>query len=312
MLLMVSYLACGTRTASSGSDQEPTESIIVANITQQLRNEGILLEAGVRAGSMAAVPITNFERLARQETWTEVWPSGDGTEKTVSVTAKIWSDAIQSALDKHKVVLIPQRSKPYYIDGPLVLRSGNHLLADPKAEIRLKPYFNTCMVRNANMVSGQDGPIDLAKDPDTDIVIEGGVWTTLATAPDQTNGNVRGRADLEDTTFGAHGVVVLSNVKGAQIRNLTIRRSKAFGIQIGNCSHFLIHNVFLDDTFRDGIHVEGPARYGMIQGIRGVSSDDLLALNAWDWKQYSMTFGPITDIVVESVQGDEAKLEFTY
>ena len=120
--------------------------------------------------------------------WTERRPGKDGELKTVGVKAELWTKAIQTCIDKHTSVRIPYREKPYYIDAPLVLRSGNRLFVDPDTEIRLKPGTNTCMVRNASVVDGTHGPVEPRAGADSNILIEGGIWTTLATTPRESNG----------------------------------------------------------------------------------------------------------------------------
>ncbi len=257
-----------------------------------------------RGGSRAeGCSITKYQNLVTSGTWQEFWPGISGLDEAVRVTAEIWTPAIQKALDENKAVFIPYRQKPYYIDSPLILNSGNRLFIDPEAEIRLKPFTNTCMLRNKNILSGQDGPVKAGVGPDTDIIIEGGIWTTLATTPTQSNGNNRGQADSADSVFGAHGTILLHNVRQVQIRNVIIKQCRPFGVQIGNCSDFLIENILFENTRRDGIHVEGPASRGIIRNLRGITGDDVVALNAWDWKHYSITFGPIKNILVDGVAG---------
>ena len=56
--------------------------------------------------------------------------------------------AIQTALDKNNAVHLPKRDRPYILDGPIILKSGQKLTADTDAVIQLKPGTNTCMVRN--------------------------------------------------------------------------------------------------------------------------------------------------------------------
>ena len=248
-------------------------------------------------------PLNHYQKLVATGTWDEVCLNEDGLEQTISVTAEIWTAAIQTALKNNKTVTIPYRQEPYYIDGPLILRSGNHLLVDPGAEIRLKPSTNTCMLRNEKIVNGQYGHVNLGTKPDTNIVIEGGIWTTLAVSKSQSNGNIRGRANSLDSFFGAHGVILLHNVKQVQVKNLVIKQCRPFGIQMGNCSEFLIENIFFDNTWRDGVHIEGPAEHGIIRNIDGVTGDDIVALNAWDWKHSSITFGPIENILVQNIVG---------
>jgi hypothetical protein len=64
-----------------------------------------------------------------------------------------------------------------------------------------------------------------------------------------------------------------------------------------------IENITLEEHRRDGVHVNGPASDGVIRGVRGDSHDDDVALNAWEWKNYAPSFGPIERIIVEDVTG---------
>ena len=191
----------------------------------------------------------------------------------------------------------PNADEPYYINDPIVLKSGQWLCADREAEIRLVPGSNTCMVRNESLVSGQSGPIPADAKPDTQIIIEGGIWTTLATSPTQSNGNVHGRSARRPEVPSCHGVIILSNVRGVAIRNVVVRQSRAHAVQLSNCREFLVEGVAFDEHRRDGIHVNGPASYGIIRNIRGVTGDDFVALNAWDWCNTAPTFGPIHHVV---------------
>ncbi len=325
-LFLIAVTSCGPRPPEA--DENPSNA--VANeILAELRGSGIQLDPAADQDPPGACPITQFAQLVKRATWTEHWPappagqaaagSAAAQPSTVTaqpamsaqtVTAELWTAAIQAALEQCQAVTVPARSEPYYIDAPLILRTGNHLKVDPRAEIRLKPDSNTCMLRNRSLLNGQLGPVEMA-DPDTGIVIEGGIWTTLSTTTQQTNGNNRGQADSQDSVSGAHGVIVLNNAERVQVRNVTIRKSKAFGVHLSNVSHFLVENMVMESTWRDGVHLNGPARYGLIRGMRGVTSDDFVALNAWDWKNYAMTFGPITHVLVEDIQGDERLLRQT-
>jgi hypothetical protein len=268
------------------------------------------IEARVRQATSAARPpgqeasVAQFERLAVTASWTEVWPSAGGGEATHVVEAKLWNAPIRATLAKHGAVFLPKRDKPYYINDPIVLKSGQRLCADREAEIRLVPGSNTCMVRNERLVSGQGGPIPAAFKPDTQIVIEGGIWTTLATSPTESNGNLHGRSARRPKVPSCHGVIILSNVRGVVIRNVVVRQSRAHAAQLSNCREFLVEGVTFDDHRRDGIHVNGPASYGVIRNIRGVTGDDFVALNAWDWRNTAPAFGPIHHVLVEAIHGN--------
>ncbi len=247
--------------------------------------------------------VSQFEQLAVTASWTEVWPGASG-EATREVKARLWNAPIRAALDKHGAAFLPKRNEPYYINDPIVLKSGQRLCADRETEIRLVPGSNTCMVRNESLLSGQSGPIPADAKPDTQIIIEGGIWTTLATSRTQSNGNVYGRSARQPEVPSCHGVIILSNVSGVAIRNVVVRQSRAHAVQLSNCREFLVEGVAFDEHRRDGIHVNGPASYGIIRDIRGVTGDDVVALNAWDWCNTAPAFGPIHHVMVEAIHGN--------
>ncbi len=252
--------------------------------------------------SAVAPPAEAFRHLVREESWTEQWPDAAGKTQSRAVTAEVWTAAMQAALDAQGSLHIPARERPYYLDGPIVLKSGQRLTADPKAEIRLKPGCNTCMLRNERIVGLNDKPVPADLPLDTDIRIEGGIWTTLANAVSD-NGNALGRSSKENPVFGTHGVILLQSVRRVSVKNIVVRQSNAFAVHLANAHEFTVENVTLDQTRRDGVHVNGPASDGRIRGVRGDSHDDNVALNAWEWKNYAPSYGPIERIAIEDVSG---------
>jgi hypothetical protein len=102
---------------------------------------------------------------------------------------------------------------------------------------------------------------------------------------------------------GTHGVILLHNVRHATVRNVTVRQSRAFAIHLGNIRDFTVDGLTLDRHERDGAHVDGLASHGVIRNVCGDSHDDPVSLTAWDWKQYSVSFGPIHHLTVERITG---------
>lgn len=247
--------------------------------------------------------LASLQADVRTETWTEKRPDKNGQLQAISVTAEVWTEAFQSELDAHGQLHIPAREKPYYIDAPLVMKSGQKLIADAKAEIRLKPGTNTCMVRNEHVVTLNTKPVPADQPLDTNIRIEGGIWSTLAVTRAEWNGNARGASSKQNAAFGTHGVILLQNVRGVSVKNVTIRESRPFGVHLANAHEFTVENITLENHGRDGVHVNGPASDGLIRGVRGDPHDDNVALNAWEWKNYAPSYGPIERIVIEDVTG---------
>jgi hypothetical protein len=262
-----------------------------------------LLFVPLAALQAAEKPLRDWQHLVCTETWTEKWPDASGKAETRRVMAEVWTQAMQATLDAQGTLHIPARAQPYYLDGPLILKSGQKLSADPTAKIRLKPGSNTCMVRNEHVVTLNTKPVPANQPLDTDITIEGGIWTTLATTENEWNGNLLGRSSKENPAFGTHGVILLQNVRGVTVKNLTVRQSRPFGVHLANAHGFTVENITLEEHRRDGVHVTGPASDGVIRGVRGNSSDDDVALTAWAWKNNAPSFGPIERITVEDVTG---------
>lgn len=255
------------------------------------------------ATATAAADIESFQSLAPESVWTETWPDADGKPQDRQVKARLWTAAIQAVLAQQDSVHLPAREDPYYLDAPVILKSGQSLTADPRAEIRLMPGANTCMVRNEHLGGFADGPVPDGLEPDTDITISGGIWTTLANGVKGANGNPRGASAKQNPVPGSHGVFLLHNVRRVTVRNVTVRQSKAFAIHLANAREFVVDGVQLDRHERDGVHVNGPASDGLIRNVSGDSHDDTVALNAWEWQNYAPSFGAIHHITIEHVSG---------
>jgi hypothetical protein len=253
--------------------------------------------------SAADKTLADFRDLVTTATWEETWPGATGEPEVQGVTAELWTQAIQAFFEVQDTLRIPGREQPYYLDGPIVLKSGQTLIADSGTEIRLRPGTNTCMVRNENLVGFPDGPVPVGTQPDHDITVEGGIWTTLATSAKESNGNLRGASAEAKPVPGTHGVILLQNVRAVTVRNLTVRQSRAFAIHLANVEDFTVDGLTLENHRRDGVHVNGPARRGLIRRVGGESHDDTVALNAWEWKNYGPSYGAIYDIVIEDISG---------
>jgi hypothetical protein len=218
----------------------------------------------------------------------------------LTITNRVWTQAFQFSLDKSGALYIPESDEPYYIDGPIVVSSGQTLIAGKKAEIRLVPKTNTCMVRN-NSVTGMDKTtLEIPDIPyDKDIYVEGGIWTALRYKRGLTNGNFSGRTSKTNSFHGAHGVFVFNHADGFRIDSVTVKQSQMHALQLSDAHNFWIENVSFLDHGRDGVHVHGGSDFGVIRNISGVTHDDFIALNAWDWEHTSPVVGGIHHVLVE-------------
>jgi len=243
--------------------------------------------------------VTDYIDLVQEAEWQQTWDTDTrSTSQIYDINGSIWSDAIEQCLAENGSVYIPKIDTPIYIDRPIVLQSGNRLVVHPETEIRLKVgAVGTCMVRNSRITPSPDGPVRICNGADGDIHIEGGIWC------DQDNEG-RGRGgeyDQEGSVSGSMGMFLLHNVTRVAVRNIVFRDCSAFAVQLGNAIDYIIEDITFDET-ADGIHIEGPSGRGIIRHIRGKTNDDAVALNAWDWQNSSITFGSITDVLVEDIE----------
>jgi hypothetical protein len=260
--------------------------ITIENILPALENEDI-------------PSVDRYADLVWEDEWQQAWdPDVRKMGESHKVRGEIWSDAIERCLAENGAVFIPKIDQPIYIDRPIVLHGRDRLVVHPETEVRLKVgAVGTCMVRNAQIISKQDGPVEMCVGANEGILIEGGIWN------DQMNeGRGRGgRYDLADSITGSSGTILLHNVSRVVVRNMVFRDCSSFAVQIGNAANYVLENIIFDET-ADGIHVEGPSQRGIIRNLRGATGDDMVALNAWDWDNSSLTFGPISDMLIEDVE----------
>lgn len=226
---------------------------------------------------------------------------GDWYELSGDITGK----TIQEALKEHNNVYIPNIGKPIVVDEPIILSSNKHLKVAEGQIIMQGKDSETCLVRNESL---QDGAFSIT-DPgkrDKNISIEGGVWHIKKTQ--------RCHVSCEKNIQGALGAIILCGVSQVQLKNMRIfdneelcgrgTSSASYGIQICDCDNFVVENIDFYDNSRDGVHINGPAEYGIVRHIRGDKmGDDMVAMNAWDWDTSAITFGTIQNVVVEDILG---------
>jgi hypothetical protein len=258
--------------------------------------------SGCPSQPRGGVSLLEYEALAYTQEWKQFWDpiQRSKLEQAASLSGKVWSDAIDRSLQKHNGVWIPEMSEPIYLVRSIVVQTGTEIVVHPNTEIRMIiDDVEHCLIRNKSIVSGQDGPVVMCEGADRDILIQGGIWS------DQKNngaGPMGFRKGKEGLMLGSQGAIVLSNVQNITIRDIRVKDNSSFGIQLGNVQNFVVDGVCVDGT-KDGVHLEGPCQYGKVKHIHGpLAGDDVVALNAWDWRTSSLTFGSITDVHVQDAE----------
>jgi len=202
---------------------------------------------------------------------------------------------LQAVLDSGvATVLLPTPPRHYLISRTLKLHSGQTLLAERHAVIRLADHAHVHMLTNADHATGN-----------ANITVQGGIWD--GNNEHQTCDYHQGkswRVPFDPERY--LGVLMqFNNVKNLRIANLTLKDPEMFGIQLGQLFQFTVEDITFDYNLRrgnmDGVHVHGPSRHGRITNLKGTTNDDLVALNADDGQMGEMSRGPIEDIHVDGL-----------
>ena len=141
---------------------------------------------------------------------------------------------------------IPAREKPYYLDGPLVLKSGQRLTADRRPRFASSPAATLAWSATSMSLASTTGPCRPACRS---------TWTSLSRAVSglrsrprtrSTTATCAGTPSKENPVFGTHGVILLQNVRRVTVKSVTIRQSRPFGVHLANVHEFRVENITLD------------------------------------------------------------------
>ncbi len=115
-------------------------------------------------------------------------------------------------------------------------------------------------------------------------------------------------------------------IEGLILRDVIVRDQRAFAVAVSNFKRVQMEHISILledrklDQNEDGLHFYGPGQFLTLRDIQGSSCDDFIALNADDcaarnkdgqWVNAGgpnnvISYGPITDVLIDGVQVDEA------
>ena len=216
--------------------------------------------------------------------------------------------AVQALLDKGGRVYLPDGR--YLISAPLIIHSNTHFLLSSQATLRLADGANCSLLDNDGLYSDETNE---------NITIEGGIWDGNHDA--QQRQKIPGETKTGDENEDKPCVkqIYVSNIytilmirlihtKNLTVKNVTFKDPTTFALHMADCRYFHIENVTLDYDLTkpnmDGIHVQGPARFGTIKNISGNAHDDHVALCANGTVRSEITRGDIEDVDIDGIYCD--------
>lgn len=266
--------------------------ILYKKLKKQIKEKARLLKRVVKDKSKK-ISVLKYESLVSEK-------------KFQGKTIRVWSNAIQKAIDENEVIFIP-KGRDYYVDTSLILPSNRTIIADKKAKIILIEEFKSLLLRNKDVIDGSDYSIK-SDNITENICIMGGIWSTTATKRAKYGDTCC--FDENDSMHGVYTSMLFSNVKNLVLKDLVFEKTSAFAIQIGKTENFYIENISFINCFADGVHLNGSVKQGHIKNIRGECEDDLVALNAYDWDNSTINLGCIENVLIENIKSSEGRMGY--
>jgi len=213
----------------------------------------------------------------------------------VTEHGKVWTEALRAALSENEIVEIPTGREPYYIDDTVVIPSNRRIEAW-RAVLCLTPECRVLMFRNEHTKDGTKAPID-ASERDCNISISGGCFAESRTKREGYGKS--GRYSENEEFFGVSTCMLFNNVESLTLENVTFRNTAGFAVQVGDAVNAVFSNIWFNDCFADGLHINGGSENIVARHVYGEVGDDLVALNAYDWQNSSVNFGAIKNMLCE-------------
>jgi len=210
------------------------------------------------------------------------------------------TQAIQELLDNCGRIILDAGT--YLISKPLIIHSNTQLLLAPNAVMKLADGANCAIILN-DAFPGTDGKYN------ENITISGGIWD--GNNVNQVRRTVAERFALTHFEIDFYYGIFMRfiGIKNLKISDLTIKDPESYAMQICAAEHFTVDNIRFDYNLlrpnMDGVHVDGPARFGTISNIKGTTNDDLVALNCDDgYACEAMGGGNIEDISIHDLYAE--------
>ena len=143
---------------------------------------------------------------------------------------------------------------------------------------------------------GTHAPIDRNLNPPVhNISIHGGKFEESRTR--RGGYGTSGKNDQERSMHGISTLFYLGNAENIMMTDVTIAHTAGFAVQTGNVIGAFFENIRFEHCYADGLHINGNTENLLCRNISGQVGDDLVALNAYDWQNSSVNFGPIVTVL---------------
>jgi hypothetical protein len=205
---------------------------------------------------------------------------------------------LQQKLDRGGIVML-KHPRTYEIEATLKIHSNTRLICAPGVEIVAKPGFRGALIENDHFADPSER--------DENIEIIGGIWNGNCDAMGlDAEYEAQHRLDEPYSPALLKGKLLrFAHVDHISLEKLTVRNPVSYGIQIGDVRGFVTRDLYFDYNWHfgttDGVHINGPARDGVIENLYGTTNDDLVSLTTYDEAHAEVSLGDIENIYIHNL-----------
>ncbi|MBO5200825.1 MAG: hypothetical protein J6B93_06035 [Clostridia bacterium] len=209
--------------------------------------------------------------------------------------------ALQELLDKRGIVTI-EKNGTYLVSRTLIIHSDTRLILAPGVRLKAADNSRCALIENEHFRLG------LGRD--RNIEIFGGAFDG--------NSNGQGldgvyeaehREDLPYSTELFKGKLIrFAHIDNISLEKMTVCDPVSYGVQIADVRGFVVRDIHFDYNCcfgtTDGIHINGPARDGIIENLYGITNDDMVSLTTIDETHAEVTVGEISNVYIHNISAE--------
>lgn len=207
------------------------------------------------------------------------------------------TSALQSMLDRRGIVTV-EKPGVYRISRTLKIHSNTRFVLSPGARLLAAPMSRCALIENEHFaLNGRDQNIEII----------GGEWDGNCDAMglDAVYEAIHREDQPYSPAIFKGKLIRFAHVDRIMLEKMIVRNPVSYGIQIADAVGFVVRDVWFDYNCHfgttDGVHINGPARDGVIENLGGTTNDDLVSLTTIDETHAEVTKGDIVNVDIRNV-----------
>ena len=205
---------------------------------------------------------------------------------------------LQTMFDQRGIVTV-ERPGTYLVSHTLIIHANTRLICAPGVHFLAAPLSKCALIENEHFATGGGR--------DENIEIIGGIWDGNCDEMGL-DGVYEAQHRLDDPyspKLFKGKLLRFAHVDHISLEKLTVRNPVSYGIQIGDVRGFVTRDLYFDYNWHfgttDGVHINGPARDGVIENLYGTTNDDLVSLTTYDEAHAEISLGDIENIYIHNL-----------